>query len=216
MFPAHAFRSFPIVAALLSSVLLPTAAARGVVITLEPDDYAAGTALTSVSPYVTLQTLDSNNQVVPLFTVTSTAGDSATTDLSPTGSRVFAHNNIPFFNTIRKLQADFNGRTSSVSIAFAGGTPLDTDTGRLEVYDEAGNLLDTAVSPATGYGQFATLTITRPTEDIARAVIYSGEGEFGEFDALSFNTPVPEPSAAALALSIAGVATLARRRPRKG
>jgi len=192
-------------------VLLAATTARAAVITVEPDDYPAGTALTSVSPYVTLMTLDSNDEPVPLFVVTSDTGDSATRDLSPTGSLVFSHVGIPFFNTIRKLQADFNGRTSSVSIAFAGGSPFDPETARLEVYDEAGTLLDVDVSSPTGWGVFETLSVARPRADIARAVIYSGQNEFGRFDALAFETPVPEPSGLLAAL-LPSTALLARRR----
>jgi MYXO-CTERM domain-containing protein len=190
--------------------LLPASAARGQLITIEPDNYAAGTALTNVSPHVTLMTLDGDDEQVPLFTVTSADGDSATTDLSPTGSRVFAHSNVPFWNDVRKLEADFNGTTSSVSVSFAGGTPFTNEIGRLEVYGPAGNLLDFDVTGPTGYGQFETLSITRPTADIARAVVYTSEGSFGRLDALAFNTPVPEPGALGL-LALCGALALRRR-----
>ena len=199
---------------LLAALLLSAIPARAAVITVEPDDYAAGTALTTVSPYVTLHTLDSRDQVVPMFTVTSAAGDRISDDLSPTGSLVFAHFGIPFFNTIRKLQADFNGRTSSVSIAFAGGSVFATDVARLEAYDESGALLDAVVSPPTPYLQFGALSLTRPTADIARVVIYATQGEFTRFDALAFETPVPEPSGALTALGVLGAAALVRRRTR--
>jgi hypothetical protein len=205
------FRTCILVATILSALVLVGGPARGALVTIEPDNFPDRSALTNVSPYVTLNTLDTNNEVVPMFTVTATGGDSATTDLSPTGTQVFAHFDIPFFNVNRKLQADFNGTTSSVSIAFAGGTPFTTETGRLEIYGEAGNLLDTIRTAPTGYGQFATLSVTRPTADIVRAVAYS-ENSFGRLDALSFETPVPEPSAGLAVVALSGAAILRRRR----
>jgi hypothetical protein len=205
------FRTCTFLGTTLLALALLCGEGRAALVTIEPDNFPDRTALTNVSPYVTLNTLDTNNQVVPLFTVTTTGGDSATTDLSPTGTQVFAHANVPFFNTSRKLQADFNGTTSSVSIAFAGGTPFTTETGRLEIYGESGNLLDTILTAPTGYGQFATLSVTRPTADIARAVAYS-ENSFGRLDALSFETPVPEPSAGLVFVAFAGAGMLRRRR----
>ena len=130
---------------------LPAAAAPGQLITIEPDDHAAGTALTSVNPHVTLWTLEDDYERVPQFTVTAARGDSAVQDLLPTGSLVFAHFDIPFFKDIRRLEADFNGTTSTVSIAFAGGSPFDPEVGRLEVYGESGQLLDVDVSAPTAH-----------------------------------------------------------------
>jgi hypothetical protein len=188
-----------------------SATADAGLITIEPDNYPVDTALTNVSPYVTLMTLGSDNVAVPLFTVTAAEGDSATTDLSPTGDLVFAHAGVSFFTTTRKLQAEFNGTTSDVSIAFAGGRPLSTTTARLEVYDVSGNLLETDVSDPTGYGVFGTLSVSRPQADIARAVIYGGFGEFGSFDALSFATPIPEPASIGLCAAAAGGLLMRRR-----
>ena len=205
------FRTCVFLGALVFGLALLCGEGRAALVTIEPDNFPDRAALTNVSPYVTLNTLDTNNEVVPLFTVTATGGDSATTDLSPTGTQVFAQANVPFFNVNRKLQADFNGVTSSVSIAFAGGTPFTTETGRLEIYGEAGNLLDTIRTAPTGYGQFATLSVTRPTADIARAVAYS-ENSFGRLDALTFETPVPEPSTGLVVAALAGGALLRRRR----
>jgi hypothetical protein len=187
------------------------ATAEGASITIEPDDYPVDTALTHGSPHVTLMTLGSDNVAIPLFTVTVAKGDSATTDLSPTGDMVFAHAGVSFFTINRKLRAEFNGTTSDVSIAFAGGIPFSTTTARLEVYDVSGNLLETDVSDPTGYGVFGTLSVSRPQADIARAVIYGGFGEFGSFDALSFATPVPEPAGIGICAAVAGGLLLRRR-----
>ena len=207
---ALGLRHLVLPAAVAAVFLLPAGAARAQLITIEPDDYAPSTALTNVNPYVTLWTL-ADDERVPMFTVTAAPGDSATRDLSPTGSLVFAHVDIPFFSDIRKLEADFNGTTSSVAIAFAGGSPFDPEVARLEVYGESGALLEVDVSGPTAYGAVETLSVTRPVADIARAVIYSEDLQFGRFDALVFNTPVPEPGALGI-LGAAAAGLLARRR----
>lgn len=208
---AHSLRCTVLPPAVVAALaFLPAVAAEAQLLTIEPDDYAAGTALTNVSPHVSLWTLKDGDVREPLFAVTAAAGDSAIADLSPTGTLVFSHAGIPFFNTIRKLEADFVGTTSSVSIMFAVGNPLSAEGARLEVYGESGNLLEADVAGPLNPGAVETLSVTRPAADIARAVIYSNELQFGRFDALVFNTPVPEPGA----LGVAGLAAalLLRRR----
>src|SRR3954469_15601808 len=192
------------------AALVPSAAAWAVAI--EPDDYPAGTTLTNINPSVRLVT---QTPIGPdTFDVTSAEGDSAIHDLSPTGTRVFAHVGIPFFLDSRKLRAEFNGVTSSVSFAFAGSsTTAQGDVGRLEAYNAAGQLLafdETAPLPA---GQFETLSGTRPTPDIAYTLAYTSVGSFGRFDAMTFAQPVPEP-AGALAV-VVGMTALASRRRRR-
>ena len=188
----------PLVLSLLGLVLF-AARVDAIVYTVEPDDFANGAALTTVSPHVTLSTLDQFDQVVPLFTVT------AETDpfgFAPSGTKVFAHAGVGFWIDTRKLRMDFTQPVSSLSLGFAGGTNFDTDFGLLNVYNTSGTLLDSFLSGGMAPGQKTTLGITRPTNDIAYAVAYSvpGDGPFGPFgrlDALTFDTSVPEPGAVA-------------------
>jgi hypothetical protein len=189
-------------------VALAPSAARAVVI--EPDDYPAGTTLTNINPSVRLVT---QTPIGPdTFDVTSAEGDSAINDLSPTGTRVFAHVGIPFFLDSRKLRAEFNGVTSSVSFAFAGSsTTAQGDVGRLEAYGAGGQLLafdETAPLPA---GQFETLSIARPATDIAYTLAYTSVGSFGRFDAMTFAqpVPVPEPTGGVAIVVMASVAVAA-------
>lgn len=181
---------------------------------VEPDDYAAGTALTSASPHVTLSTLDQNNDVVPLFTVTSAEDGFG---FAPTGTRVFAHAGVGFWIDTRKLRMDFTQPVSSISLGFAGGTNFDTDFGLLNVYNSANVLLDSDLTAGMGPGQKETLAVSRPTNDIAYAIAYSVPGDgphgpFGRLDALVFDTAVPEPAAASLLLAALPLA--GRRRGR--
>lgn len=184
--------------------------ASAATVTIEPDDYAIGTDLTGVSPYATLLTLGEDNAEIPEFEVTAADG-SFMDDLAATGDLVFSHSGVNFWSTTRKLQARFNGTTSEVGIAFAGGAVLGTTTARMEVYDASGNLLGTDVSEPTAYGVFGTLSVTRPQGDIARAVAYGGFGEFVRLDALTFATPVPEPAGVGVAAAV-GALLLTRRR----
>ncbi len=150
---------------------------------LEPDDYPNGTVLTTVLPQVRLGTTLSDNIVVPLFTVTAT-DDSM--HYAPTGVRVFAHTNIPFWISDRRMRMDFDPPVAFVRLAFAGGTAFDTDFGRLEIYDAADQLLDTYVTGPRGPGEVEEMQLVRPAGDIAYAIAYSvpGGGPYGPFGRL--------------------------------
>ena len=118
-------------------------AARAANITIEPDDYAAGTALTTIRPEVSLWTMIDATTVFPSFIVNVADGDKPGLDLSATGHLVFAHSGIPDFWSSRRLKIDFKGLTTSrVSIMAGGSTPLAVEYGRLEAYNKAGQLLE--------------------------------------------------------------------------
>jgi hypothetical protein len=180
-------KTFAICLAPFLLLLLPTANAE---ITIEPDNYANGTELTSIVPQVRLNTTLSDNVPVPLFVVTAT-------DDAFTGRRVFAHFNIPFFSNDRRLRMDFSGLVSSISLEFIAGSALNEHIGRLEAYNTQNTLIDTYVtSPLTGTAE--TMFLSRSMADIAWAVAYSDPGgsPFGRLDHLVFSDPVmvPEPS----------------------
>jgi hypothetical protein len=164
----------------------------GETVTIEPDDYADGTDLTNISPHVVLSTTQDDNIPVSNFPVT--ANDDGF-DFAPTGSKVFGHANVQFFNNDRRLRMDFTVPVQVVEIYFAGGTYFETEVGRLQVFDETGNLLVEAVTTPKEAGFSELLSITRSSADIAWAVAYvaEDEGNFGRFDALSFTIPSPQP-----------------------
>ena len=118
---------------------------------------------------------------------------------------MFAHVGVPFFYSDRKLRMDFNGLVSYVGILFQGGNNLVTERGQLDVFGITGNLLRSYVTQPLLGGQTELMAITEPIPDIAWASAYTvaGDNPFGRLDALTFGTPVPEPSSMAL-LSLAG------------
>jgi subtilisin family serine protease/methionine-rich copper-binding protein CopC len=122
---------------------------------VEPDNYAVGTVLTNIVPGVTLSAQGSTSAVT-----------SQTTTYRSTGTRVFAYGtNTAWASSSVMFRADFATATSSVSIDIV---PNDSsDPGLLRAYNAAGVLLQEVTCPATPLGTFTTLTITRPTPDIA-------------------------------------------------
>ncbi|MGE0481236.1 MAG: hypothetical protein AB7Q17_12260, partial [Phycisphaerae bacterium] len=136
---------------------------------LEPDDFPHETDLTLISPHLRLYTALDTNEIVELFYVTATDDGQG---LAPTGQRVFGHFNIPFFNDDRRLVMVFDVNASAVSIAFAGGTFSQTETGRLQVFGAGGQALAEYVTSPRGAGEIEVMTITRDSADIAFAIAY--------------------------------------------
>jgi len=75
-----------------------------------------------------------------------------------------------------RLRIDFTTPVSSVSIDAISDDSLDI--GRLEIYSAANVLLGTILTPNLGTGQFATMTATRPSADIAYAIASGHNGQF--------------------------------------
>lgn len=193
------------------SVLLAawTSPASGVPFQIEPDDYTNQTVLNTIHPGVTLASLDGNNNVVSIWNVTA---NNVGTELASTGEQVFGHANVPFWNDNRRLKMTFTDMADWMSIDFIGGTNFATDTGRLEIYDAGGQLLDYYVTAPLDKGSVEPMTLSRAEEDIAYAIAYmpEGEGSFGRLDNLQF---LPEPASAALMLlGAAGILARARRK----
>ncbi|MFO0837953.1 MAG: hypothetical protein U1D55_05455 [Phycisphaerae bacterium] len=151
--------------------------------TLEPDDFAPGTDVSKALSQVTLSTTGSDNVPVPLFTVTATDDN---LDIAPTGSNVFGHADIGFFNNDRRLRMDFTAPVKGVSILFAGGTFFETEIARLQVYDAGNSLLAEYVTQPRGAGAVEEMSIQRSSADIAWALAYEaeGDGSFARLDKL--------------------------------
>jgi hypothetical protein len=151
--------------------------------TIEPDDYADGTELTLVSALMSLSTALDDNSVVALFEVTASEDGQG---LAPTGEQVFGHAGIPFFNDNRRLRMDFVSHASAIHVVFGGGTFHATEIGRLQAFDESGELLAEYSTALLGAGESETMTLTREAADIAWAVAYAeGDGAFGRLDELT-------------------------------
>ena len=199
-------KRLPFVAVVLM-VLVGRASAD--VVRIEPDDYADFGDMTNPYPGISLWVLGSDRQRIESFKVRSRVENGGYTS---TGTKVFAHEGVAFFNDIRQLRMNFAGGASSIDVDFIGGTVLGTDIGRLEAYNSAGMLLAEDVSQPLAPKVIETLSIDRPTADIAYAIVYSrtGEGNFGVVDNLVVNV-VPEPGIAGLILGASAVCLRRRR-----
>ena len=156
---------------------------------LEPDDFADETILTAASPFVTLRTSLRDGRV-SIFKVTATDDGF---EFAPTGQRVFAHENIPFFSNVRRLRMDFSPPARMVQISFAGGEHFQPEVGLLMAFSGEGNLLAEYVTEPRAGGEVEVMTITREHADIAWALAYSeGDFTFGRLDELVY-TVVTEP-----------------------
>lgn len=172
----------PVSALIALSVLVVTLEAS---VTIEPDDYANRTILNNVVPEVSLSTADTNNVIFTGFDVT------ATDDLwAPTGDRVFAHVNIPFFNNIRRLRMNFHATVYAVQIDFGGGDFFNPEIGRVQAFNAAGQMVAEVVSEPLLRDAHQTLRLERPEGDIAYAIgfIVEGQGNFGRWDHLVLET----------------------------
>ncbi len=154
-------------------------------VTIEPDDYATGTVLTSIDPRVTLSTTGTDNVPVPIFEVTATDDPF---DYAPTGTRVFGHANVQFFNDGRRLRMDFSDDVRTVSISAAGGDFFDPEVGLLRAYNAGGQLLQEVTSAPLAGGESAVLSISRANADIAFAIAFTpvDQGNFLRLDRLVF------------------------------
>ncbi len=180
--------------------------ARAQTCIVEPDDYPDGTVLDHLLPAVHLTSAGADNLPIPPVPFEVTAvGDLL--DFATTGTNVFACANVPFWNSDQRLRMEFAAPVSSITIDFAGGQYFTNETGRLDGYNAAGQLVASYVTAPQAAGHAETMTISREATDIAWAVAYvpPGLGVFGRLDNLRFGV-VPRP---VLQLSMAnGIAVL--------
>ena len=175
-------------------------------VVIEPDDFAEGTDLREINPLVSMVVTTSSFETP--FAVTANADNMG---LASTGTMVFGHANVPFWNGERRLQLDFNTLVSEISIDVNGDFTLDPEIGILEIYNSDDVLLDVVeTNPLSGVP--VTLSLSRQQGDIARAVAYASNGPFLRLDNLSFSVaPIPEPTTASV-LAIVSICALLRRR----
>jgi hypothetical protein len=170
---------------LLACALASQAGAQTYII--EPDDYPDGTVLDHILPAVHLTSAGADNLPIPPVPFEVTAvGDLL--DFATTGTNVFACANVPFWNSDRRLRMEFAVPVSAVTIDFAGGQYFTDETGRLDGYNTAGQLVASYVTAPQAAGHMETMTIFREATDIAWAVAYvpPNLGVFGRLDNLRF------------------------------
>jgi hypothetical protein len=169
---------------------------------VEPDDYPSDLQLLNdVNPAVTLEAVG--------LGVADGSVMSSQRDTSSTGSRVFAH--LVWGNQVsaewtassRKLKMTFSAPVTTVSLDAVANS--EGDYGRLEVYDAADRLLARYTTRALADGDFETMTLSRPTAEIAYAVASGHAGAAVRFDNLRFG---PEATAVTDALGAYSIACL--------
>lgn len=161
--------------------------------TVEPDNYTVGATnpLTNVVPGLTLTVADSKN-------IQSRVDVNARTSTGTTGTQTFGYFGFDWFDDGARLRMDFIHPVQSISIDYlsttGSGAPGDTfnSFGRLRVYSADGTELTNYLTRELGANQSETMTINRPTADIAYAVAYTDSTlrfNFGHLDNLRFSQP---------------------------
>jgi hypothetical protein len=158
---------------------------------LEPDDYANDTVpLNNVLPGVQLKAVGPglDDQFV-VSAQSKVAG----------GGRVFANSGSTLFggcrdvceewtSQMRQLRMDFTDPVSAISLdalGISGG-----EYGRIEIYNDANEMLGRYTTNRLGAGELATMTLSRATADIAYAVAFGHANTSVRLDNLRFGPEV--------------------------
>jgi hypothetical protein len=193
----------------VASFFLGTAPAHAILVTVEADDFALGTDLSTAVAGVTLSAF-SGPPIVgagdPLLSnkVLSSLPDPFSPSLSITGDRVFGNESTAlginglWYAGDHQFRTDFDVLTHHVSIMTSPDGEGDTDPTRFEIYGLGGILLDAINIPGTS---LVTVTFDRPTADIAYMIATNPNptpliGESFLLDQLIFDNEaatVPEP-----------------------
>ncbi|MCB9941386.1 MAG: hypothetical protein H6823_24400 [Planctomycetaceae bacterium] len=139
---------------------------------IEPDDHNPNAVISNVNAAATLTAVGS-----------ATSGDKVyarSVGQSSTGSQAFSACSFTasggacsiyqteWTSSTRQLRIDFTSPVTTLSIDAVSNNPVDY--GRLEIYDANDNLLARYTTDAIASGQFETMTLSRPTADIAYAL----------------------------------------------
>ena len=147
---------------------------------VEPDDYNSGDILDNVQPGVTL-----SNNVGGGSVFAATAGFGA-----PTGSLVLAPGPTSasgWSDDADEFRADFDTPTSFVSIDV--GSDDSSDVAFLRAYSSTGALLEEVVSGSVSTGGSQTISIMRPSADIAYIISAGLGSDITPLDNLVYGAP---------------------------
>lgn len=181
--------------------------AQALLITCEPDSFAAGTDMTNACAGVTLSVELRSDTVVSQVPFVAGAVS--------TGSRVFGHTTDAFGwgdsdADPERFRADFDMLTSFVSIDLIGNN--GSDFGFLRAYDVGGSLLDEILTGQLTSGDIFTASFTRASADIAFIRAAGINGDNLNLDNLQFST-VPEPAMfALLGIGLVGIGWSRRKK----
>jgi hypothetical protein len=207
---------FSLVASMLLFTLTPLAA-NALVITLEPDDYAPGTDLSTVSPYVTLQSITPTYPGVEINSIHAD-DDGALGDpdyVAPTGNLTFGNHGFFVFGTepdVGGFSMSFHQAVNSVSLLANSEYP----PGLLAIwaaFDQAGNIIGTG-SAGNGVPLGETFGIDIVLDGIW-SVVVGGDDSMAaiNFDHLvfEFDDPIDVPAPGTLILLLSGLLVMALR-----
>jgi hypothetical protein len=151
------------------SLALHNSVTEAAVVTVEPDDFQEGQALTNVREGVTLSVANGDGIPQPNSQVVTFQGDYSSTGSLVFGRQVtsFLPDDSWFLTSIfvhSIFRADFDVPVAQVSIDVVRKQPK---SGALFAYDSSDTLLHAATTAVGDIGTFATATIIRPHADIA-------------------------------------------------
>jgi hypothetical protein len=146
---------------------------------LEPDNYASGTILNTIKPGITLQTTSGGN----VFAAPALGG------YESTGVLAFSPSSGAGGWGSIGLRVNFATPTDFVSLDAISDD--SHDLGRLQAFNSSGVLIATYNTGALGTGAIETMTITRPTADIAYVIASGVAPEALNFDNLHYGSSEP-------------------------
>lgn len=188
------------------------------IVVVEPDDFAAGTNISSAVAGVTLSAFSTEPIILgPVPSPDVLANLNFVGGYALTGRLVFGTTASHGFRSSwyrgdNQFRADFTIPTDFVSIMTGPDAVGDTDPARFEIYNLANVLLASIEVPGTGT---ATVSFGRASADIAYLIATNPIGVSGQsfiLDHLEFNQ-VPEPTSWLLIAT--GLGLLATRVSRK-
>ena len=150
---------------------------------VEPDQFSENALLNSAVSGVTLTSVGSgvaNNQVLAVTSASSATGTKAFANKVSETNQV----STDWTEFTRQLRADFNTPTNQVRLEAFG--VLTGSIGRLEAYSSSGVLLGRYTTASLSGGSRETMTLTRPTADIAYVIARSHAGTTIRLDNLRF------------------------------
>jgi hypothetical protein len=182
-------------------------ASHALSVLIEPDDYAIGTDLSNISPYVTLQKLEvymgTYTYLGPVYS-SQVTGYPDFNPPAPTGDQTFGnYGHMPWGTALGLV---FNTEVSNVSLLANNFYPFGVDT-YWRALDADGVIIasGSAGGSATPAGENYLIEVN--AENMAMLILGAGDGSnTSRLDHLSFEVDVAVPEPSALILLGAGLA----------
>jgi hypothetical protein len=193
------------------------ALAQAAPVVVDPDAFAPGTNISNAFAGVSLSAVGGGFGAGPAVFAIDSASQPNEPFTASTGRLVFGTNSQTFPHLFREptflaLRVDFATATDAVWIDFISND--GADTGFLQAFDAADNLLGTYTTASLGLNQFETMSLSFGSASIAYILASGLDGaSSGGLDHLRYNaaSTVPEPTA----LLLVGTALLALRLGRR-